>query len=132
MTLPNTALNINQEVVLPKVVILPLGLSNRTHTPRQLVIQGRDQVVPAVVKQWMLRDRRYSSWFAEAEVTEAAAAAAAAEPSPATEPTRWSEDMTVVELRDYADAGGIDLSGATLKNDIIARLREAAGGLEGR
>ena len=35
------------------------------------------------------------------------------------------DDMTVDELKEYADEAGVDLKGVTKKADIIATIREA-------
>ena len=36
-----------------------------------------------------------------------------------------AEEMTVPELKAYAEANGIDLAGATRKDEILARILEA-------
>lgn len=39
------------------------------------------------------------------------------------EPEKSPDDMTVAELKAYADGRGIDISGLTKKEDILAKLK---------
>jgi len=44
------------------------------------------------------------------------------------EGAEWNEEMTVDELKDYADSKEIDLEGAHKKADIVAAIRKSEGG----
>ena len=59
------------------------------------------------------------------EAGTAAPGAGAQNPAPAPEPEKALEDMTVTELRSYAAAHGIDVTGAAKKQDLLLAVQTA-------
>ena len=55
----------------------------------------------------------------------AATEAGAQNPAPAPAPEKALEDMTVTELRSYAAAHGIDVTGAAKKQDLLLAVQTA-------
>ena len=51
--------------------------------------------------------------------------AGAQNPAPAPAPEKALEDMTVTELRSYASAHGIDVTGAAKKQDLLLAVQTA-------
>ena len=59
------------------------------------------------------------------EAGTAAPGAGAQNPTPAPESEKALEDMTVTELRSYAAAHGIDVTGAAKKQDLLLAVQTA-------
>ena len=59
------------------------------------------------------------------EAGTAAPEAGAQNPAPAPAPEKALEDMTVTELRSYAAAHGIDVTGAAKKQDLLLAVQTA-------
>ena len=59
------------------------------------------------------------------EAGTAAPGAGAQNPAPAPAPEKALEDMTVTELRSYAAAHGIDVTGAAKKQDLLLAVQTA-------
>ena len=59
------------------------------------------------------------------EAGTAAPGAGAQNPAPAPESEKALEDMTVTELRSYAAAHGIDVTGAAKKQDLLLAVQTA-------
>ena len=59
------------------------------------------------------------------ETGAAAPGAGAQDPAPPPEPEKVLEDMTVTELRSYAAAHGIDVTGAAKKQDLLLAVQTA-------
>jgi len=52
---------------LPKVIKIPVVIMKETGLSRNVTLKTRDQVVPKVLRDWMLTHRDYKRWFAEGE-----------------------------------------------------------------
>lgn len=127
-------LGLKKTIVLPQVIKIPVALIRQLNLPRWVSITRTDQVVPKALRDWMLTQRTYKSWFAEGKevVVDAQSADEAVEdlatddnnadneaPSVVETGTGESDDepiieeMTVPQLKAFAEEHNIDLKGNT-------------------
>ena len=124
-------LGLKQTIVLPQMVKIPVALMRQFDLPRWVSITQADQVVPKSLRDWMLTQRNYKSWFVEGEAVVVVAPSVEKDLDvSAADETALIEDgvednkdpaldkMTLPQLKTFAAENGIDLTGTSNKPAI--------------
>lgn len=121
---------------LPVNIILPLKFHAELGIPRRMVISRADQRIPQAVRDWLAADKHFAGRFTEsAPETPVPAESApeskrkpesggkAPEKQPVETEAKWRRSWNVPQLRDFAEAQGLELTNADRRrDDLIARL----------
>jgi len=126
-------LGLKKTTAIPQDIVLPGAFRSKLGIPRRLFIQDRNQQVPEAVRDWMIADPRYNSWFVDATPSTPVPEPEEVVPDekkPEDEDTLWSESDLLPALKSYARRYKIDFDSSVNKSELIERIRATRGEFE--